>query len=107
MAIIKSSKDTRYAVDSIVTHDGEKLPCWPLAKLSSFKQKFGVDAYDQVSFFEVLQDVFNYLYCRESNFYMTTCIGIGDSFLNSLMVCSIFFLFQLVYSKINPYDWFM
>ncbi|TKY72245.1 Thymidine kinase [Spatholobus suberectus] len=48
VAIIKSSKDTRYGLDSIVTHDGAKLPCWALANLSSFKQKFGVDAYEKL-----------------------------------------------------------
>ena len=48
MAIIKSNKDTRYGLDSIVTHDGAKLPCLALPDLSSFKQKFGLDAYDQV-----------------------------------------------------------
>jgi thymidine kinase len=48
VAIIKSSKDTRYGLDSIVTHDGAKLPCWPLTNLSSFKQKFGIDAYEKV-----------------------------------------------------------
>ena len=48
LAIIKSNKDTRYGLDSIVTHDGAKLPCLALPDLSSFKQKFGLDAYDQV-----------------------------------------------------------
>ncbi|GMJ14129.1 thymidine kinase 1b [Hibiscus trionum] len=63
-AVIKSSKDTRYGLDSIVTHDGMKLPCWPLANLSSFRQKIGTDAYDQLDvigideaqFFEDLYD---------------------------------------------------
>ncbi|CAK9182255.1 unnamed protein product [Ilex paraguariensis] len=48
VALIKSNKDTRYGLDSIVTHDGEKLPCWPLADLSSFTQRFGPEAYDKV-----------------------------------------------------------
>ncbi|KAH1040944.1 hypothetical protein AAZX31_09G011400 [Glycine max] len=48
VAIIKSSKDTRYGLDSIVTHDGAELPCWALANLSSFKQKFGIDAYEKL-----------------------------------------------------------
>lgn len=48
VAIIKSNKDTRYGLDSIVTHDGVKLPCWALADLLSFRQKFGTDAYEQV-----------------------------------------------------------
>lgn len=69
VAIIKSSKDTRYGLDSIVTHDGTKLPCWALANLSSFKQKFGVDAYEQLDvigideaqFFDDLYD-----FCREA-----------------------------------------
>ncbi|CAL5343687.1 unnamed protein product [Camellia sinensis] len=36
VAIIKSSKDTRYAVDSVVTHDGTKFPYWALPDLLSF-----------------------------------------------------------------------
>ena len=51
IAIIKSNKDTRYGLDSIVTHDGVKLPCWALPNLLSFKQKFGLDAYEQVMTF--------------------------------------------------------
>ncbi|KAE8715144.1 Thymidine kinase [Hibiscus syriacus] len=64
VAVIKSIKDTRYGLDSIVTHDGMKLPCWPLTNLSSFRQKIGTDAYDQLDvigideaqFFEGLYD---------------------------------------------------
>ncbi|XWS18117.1 hypothetical protein CRYUN_Cryun32bG0014300 [Craigia yunnanensis] len=64
VAVIKSNKDTRYGLDSIVTHDGMKLPCWALENLSSFKQKIGPDAYDQLDvigideaqFFEDLYD---------------------------------------------------
>lgn len=48
VAMIKSSKDTRYATDSIVTHDGVKFPCWALPDLSSFRQKFGAEAYEKV-----------------------------------------------------------
>lgn len=48
IAMIKSSKDTRYAVDSVVTHDGTKYPCWALTDLLSFKQKIGEEAYDKV-----------------------------------------------------------
>ncbi|KAL6975623.1 Thymidine kinase a [Sarracenia purpurea var. burkii] len=48
VAMIKSSKDTRYAVDSVVTHDGTKFPCWALPNLLSFKQKFGAEAYDKL-----------------------------------------------------------
>ncbi|XP_027061415.2 thymidine kinase a-like [Coffea arabica] len=69
VAVIKSNKDTRYALDSIVTHDGEKLPCWPMADLSSFRQKLGPEAYDKLEvigideaqFFEDLHD-----FCRKA-----------------------------------------
>ncbi|KAJ8526222.1 hypothetical protein K7X08_028699 [Anisodus acutangulus] len=64
VAIIKSDKDTRYGSDSIVSHDGDRLPCWPLANLSSFKQRCGSEAYsklevigiDEAQFFEDLYD---------------------------------------------------
>ncbi|PSS10423.1 Thymidine kinase [Actinidia chinensis var. chinensis] len=72
VAIIKSNKDTRYGLHSIVTHDGEKFPCWPLADLSSFRQAFGSDAYekldvigiDEAQFFEDLYD-----FCRKAADY--------------------------------------
>lgn len=54
VAIIKSSKDTRYATDSIVTHDGAKYPCWALPDLSSLRQKLGNDAYEKVKTFGLL-----------------------------------------------------
>ncbi|KAL8522975.1 hypothetical protein ACS0TY_013074 [Phlomoides rotata] len=64
VGMIKSSKDTRYAVDSVVTHDGTKFPCWPLPDLLSFKHKIGADAYhkldvigiDEAQFFGDLYD---------------------------------------------------
>ncbi|CAL5391056.1 unnamed protein product [Camellia sinensis] len=56
VAMLKSSKDTRYAVDSVVTHDGTKFPCWALPNLLSFKQKFGAVAYDKATL-EFLLDV--------------------------------------------------
>lgn len=48
VAIIKSNKDNRYGLDSIVTHDGEKLPCLPLADLSSVRETLGAKAYDEL-----------------------------------------------------------
>ncbi|CAN6573604.1 unnamed protein product [Malus baccata var. baccata] len=48
VAMIKSSKDTRYAIDSVVTQDGVKFPCGALSDLSWFRQNFGGDAYDEV-----------------------------------------------------------
>lgn len=56
VAIIKSNKDTRYGLDSIVTHDGMKLPCWAIPNLSSFKKKFGQGSYDKVSYSPSLYD---------------------------------------------------
>ncbi|GJS65319.1 ribonuclease H-like domain-containing protein [Tanacetum coccineum] len=50
VAIIKSSKDTGYGLESIVTHDGEKLPCWPLDALSSFKDNIVLEAYRKKMF---------------------------------------------------------
>ncbi|GAB4825269.1 hypothetical protein Ancab_008142 [Ancistrocladus abbreviatus] len=69
VAMIKSSKDTRYSIDSVVTHDGVKFPCWALPNLSSFREKFGPDAYaklevigiDEAQFFEDL-----YQFCHEA-----------------------------------------
>lgn len=54
VAIIKSSKDNRYAADAVVTHDGTKFPCLALSDLSSFKLTFGADAYNKVNLFETL-----------------------------------------------------
>ncbi|XP_031745940.1 thymidine kinase [Cucumis sativus] len=59
VAIIKSNKDTRYGLDSIVTHDGMKLPCWAIPNLSSFKKKFvklDVIGIDEAQFFDDLYD---------------------------------------------------
>ncbi|GER44889.1 thymidine kinase [Striga asiatica] len=64
VAIIKSNKDARYGLDSIVTHDGEKLPCLPLADLSSFQELLGAEEYaklqvigiDEAQFFGDLHD---------------------------------------------------
>lgn len=57
--MIKSSKDTRYAIDSVVTHDGMKFPCWALPDLLSFRQKFGEDAYEKV----ILELIKNVIFC--------------------------------------------
>lgn len=48
VAIVKSNKDTRYGLDSIVTHDGAKLPCWALPDLLSFRDRLGSEAYDKL-----------------------------------------------------------
>ncbi|KAM7280615.1 hypothetical protein ACFE04_007749 [Oxalis oulophora] len=69
VAIVKSSKDNRYGLDSIVTHDGVKYPCYPLTQLSSFRERIGIDAYnqldvigiDEAQFFEDL-----YGFCQEA-----------------------------------------
>jgi len=54
VVMLKSSKDTRYAIDSVVTHDGVKFPCWALPNLLSFREEYGHDAYQKVFFFFVL-----------------------------------------------------
>ncbi|CAH8392582.1 unnamed protein product [Eruca vesicaria subsp. sativa] len=59
VAMVKSSKDTRYAKDLVVTHDGIGFPCSALPDLISFPDIFGQDAYakldviciDKVQFF--------------------------------------------------------
>ncbi|CAN8260097.1 unnamed protein product [Cochlearia groenlandica] len=48
VAMLKSSKDTRYAIDSVVTHDGIGFPCWALPDLMSFPERFGQDAYEKL-----------------------------------------------------------
>lgn len=48
VAVVKSNKDTRYGIDSIVTHDGLKMPCWALPDLSSFAMKVGNEEYQKV-----------------------------------------------------------
>ncbi|RWW24467.1 hypothetical protein BHE74_00006791, partial [Ensete ventricosum] len=48
VAMVKSDKDTRYGLDSVVTHDGVKMPCFALSELSSFRDKLGTEAYDKV-----------------------------------------------------------
>ncbi|KAL5769300.1 hypothetical protein ACOSP7_015851 [Xanthoceras sorbifolium] len=69
VAVIKSNKDTRYGLDSVVTHDGVKLPCCALTSLSSFRQKFGPDAYDQLDVIGIDEAQFFgdlYDFCREA-----------------------------------------
>ncbi|XP_014523669.1 thymidine kinase a [Vigna radiata var. radiata] len=64
VVMLKSSKDTRYAIDSVVTHDGIKFPCWALPNLLSFREKYGHAAYqkldvigiDEAQFFEDLYE---------------------------------------------------
>ncbi|CAJ1971809.1 unnamed protein product [Sphenostylis stenocarpa] len=45
---LKSSKDTRYATDSVVARDGIKSPCWTSPDLLSFRDKYGYDAYQKL-----------------------------------------------------------
>ncbi|KAG9443596.1 hypothetical protein H6P81_014936 [Aristolochia fimbriata] len=48
VAVIKSNKDTRYGLDSVVTHDGVKMPCWALPDLTTLKIKLGAEEYEQL-----------------------------------------------------------
>ncbi|KAI3986835.1 hypothetical protein MKX01_039809 [Papaver californicum] len=67
--LIKSNKDTRYGIDSVVTHDGIKLPCWALPYLSSFSQKLGAVAYDKLDVIGIDEAQFFgdlYDFCRKA-----------------------------------------
>ncbi|KAI3969426.1 hypothetical protein MKX01_019987 [Papaver californicum] len=67
--LIKSNKDTRYGIDSVVTHDGIKLPCWALPNLSSFSQKLGAVAYDKLDVIGIDEAQFFgdlYDFCRKA-----------------------------------------
>ncbi|XP_050387303.1 thymidine kinase a-like [Argentina anserina] len=48
LAMMKSSKDNKYAIDSVVTHDGAKFSCWALPDLSLFRHRFGGDASEKL-----------------------------------------------------------
>ncbi|KAF3323215.1 thymidine kinase-like protein [Carex littledalei] len=48
VAVVKSDKDTRYGLSSIVTHDGAKMACLALSELSTFRGQFGPEAYDKL-----------------------------------------------------------
>ncbi|THG11953.1 hypothetical protein TEA_026275 [Camellia sinensis var. sinensis] len=69
VAIIKSSKDTRYAVDSVVTHDGTKFPCWALPDLLSFRQKFGDEAYAKLHKLDVFDIFWMWIGIDEAQFF--------------------------------------
>lgn len=68
-AVIKSDKDNRYSVSSVVTHDGLKMPCWSLPNLAAFREAVGAETYaqldvigiDEAQFFEDL-----YEFCRSA-----------------------------------------
>ncbi|CAL1393823.1 unnamed protein product [Linum trigynum] len=69
VAVVKSDKDTRYGLDSIVTHDGLKFPCWSLPELSMFRHSLGVDAYNQLDVIGIDEAQFFgdlYDFCREA-----------------------------------------
>lgn len=66
MALIKSSKDNRYAVDSVVTHDGIKYPCWALPNLQSFTQRLESHAYNKVYLLSLLITLFNFIIIQSS-----------------------------------------
>ncbi|KAI5054904.1 hypothetical protein GOP47_0030049 [Adiantum capillus-veneris] len=45
VALVKSDKDTRYGLSSIVSHDGRQMPCWAVPSLASFRSQIGEDEY--------------------------------------------------------------
>ncbi|KAH0468235.1 hypothetical protein IEQ34_003268 [Dendrobium chrysotoxum] len=64
VAMIKSDKDNRYSLDSVVSHDGAKMPCFAVPELSVLRSKMGDEDYnmldvigiDEAQFFEDLYD---------------------------------------------------
>ncbi|CDP20715.1 unnamed protein product [Coffea canephora] len=62
IAVIKSDKYTRYALHSIVTHDGEKLP---------FRQKLGSEAYDKACPIEI--ELLKVIGIDEAQFFEDLC----------------------------------
>eukprot|EP00250_Pteridium_aquilinum_P028166 c36690_g1_i1 orf=2-1054(-) len=45
IALVKSDKDTRYGLASIVSHDGRQMPCWAVSSLANFRSQIGEDEY--------------------------------------------------------------
>ncbi|KAH7665498.1 Thymidine kinase protein [Dioscorea alata] len=64
VVMVKSSKDSRYGLDCVVTHDGKKMPCFAVPNLSTFRAHIGHETYnkfdvigiDEGQFFEDLYD---------------------------------------------------
>lgn len=63
VAVVKSSKDTRYCAASVVTHNGLKRPCYAAPSLAAFKaaageayRGFQVIAVDEAQFFPDLRE---------------------------------------------------
>lgn len=46
--LVKSSKDTRYAVNEVVSHTGERMQCLAIASLADIPPLLGQEAYDKV-----------------------------------------------------------
>lgn len=45
VALVKSDKDTRYGLASIVSHDGRQMPCWAVSSLANFRSQIGEEEY--------------------------------------------------------------
>ncbi|CAH8288393.1 unnamed protein product [Eruca vesicaria subsp. sativa] len=56
--MVKSSKDTRYAKYSMVTHDGIGFPCWALPDLMLFPDIFGQDGYAKLDVIGIVETQF-------------------------------------------------
>ncbi|CAM6081868.1 unnamed protein product [Calypogeia fissa] len=48
VVLVKSDKDTRYGLSSIVTHDGLQMPCYAVPDLATFKTKVGGKFYKEL-----------------------------------------------------------
>ncbi|GFR40671.1 hypothetical protein Agub_g1259, partial [Astrephomene gubernaculifera] len=48
VVVVKSSIDTRYSVDHVVSHTGQRLPCFSLARLGVLRERLGPAEYERV-----------------------------------------------------------
>ncbi|KAH7293852.1 hypothetical protein KP509_28G045300 [Ceratopteris richardii] len=48
VVLVKSNKDTRYGISSVVSHDGKHMPCWAVPSLESFRSQIGEEQYANI-----------------------------------------------------------
>ncbi|KAF7146103.1 hypothetical protein RHSIM_Rhsim04G0039300 [Rhododendron simsii] len=105
VAMIKSSKDIRYAIDSVVTHDGMKFPCWALPNLLSFKDKLGAEEYDKLDVIGIdeaqfFDDLYDFC-CNAADCHGKIVIlaGLDGDYMRFFS-----FLFAYFYFSFHPYE---
>ncbi|KAJ0980091.1 hypothetical protein J5N97_008346 [Dioscorea zingiberensis] len=91
--MIKSNKDTRYGLDSIVSHDGTKMPCWALPNLAAFPAKVGQQTYDELDVIGIDEAQFFgdlYDFCRnaaDQDGKTIIVAGLDGDYLRLLALC--------------------